>query len=76
MSIERLNKAASAAGFAMATPDDDTPIEPVVDREARTPALTVAVAPSSPRLVSPEAVTSLTNWVKGHLPGFGGRQPA
>ena len=77
MSIERLNKAASAAGFAMATPDEDAPLETSAEREdVRTPALTVTIARPSPRLMSPETVTTVTTWVKGYLPGFGGRQPA
>ena len=77
MSIERLNKAASAAGFAMATADDEVATDTSTARDAD-PASSraVIVAEQPARLMSADAATSLTNWLKGYLPGFGGRQPA
>lgn len=78
MSIEQLNKAASAAGFAMATPDDELALEAKGD-ERREPSPTRAlVAPpsSAARTPSPETVTAVTTWIRGHLPAFGWRQPA
>jgi hypothetical protein len=77
MSIEQLNKAVSAAGYAMATPDDDA----VAATDAK---VEVAVAPSRAMVVAEpalkmgpaEAMANLTTWVKGHWPGFGWRQPA
>ena len=77
MSIERLNKAASAAGFAMATPDDEGAPEATADQEATsTPSRAIAVADRPAGLLSAEAASSVSNWLKGYLPGFGGRQPA
>ena len=78
MSIERLNKAASAAGFAMATPDDEPFIEATAERDAVVaPSRAVVVADQSPRLISSDAASTLATWLKGYLPGFGsGRQPA
>jgi len=77
MSIERLNKAASAAGFAMATPDDDPITVPETDATALVaPSRAVVVAEPQPRLGASEALTGLTNWAKGYWSGFGWRQPA
>lgn len=77
MSIERLNKAASAAGFAMATPDDEVATEASTARDADpVSSRAVVVAEQPARLMSADAAASLTNWLKGCLPGFGGRQPA
>ncbi len=77
MNIERLNKAATAAGFAMATPDDEgaaaTPTEMEADG-AQSRAL--VVSDQSSRLLSADAASSISNWLKGHLSGFGWRQPA
>ena len=77
MSIERLNKAASAAGFAMATPDYDVakveaPGEDETRREGR------ALVPATPaaRLLSGDALTTLSTWAKGVWPTLGWRQPA
>jgi hypothetical protein len=75
MSIERLNKAASAAGFAMATPDDEAATE-TAEREAAAPSRAVIVNDQASRLLSAEAQSRISNWLKGYLPGFGGRQPA
>lgn len=77
MSIERLNKAASAAGFAMATPDDEHAPETTPERdEATAQSRAVVVADRPTGLLSADAASSISNWLKGYLPGFGGRQPA
>lgn len=87
MNIDRLNKAATAAGFAMATPDDDgvgaelTParhrlvssdaMEPVVPSRA----LTVRTN-TQPTLSSSSAFATLGDWLKSCLPARGWRAPA
>ena len=78
MSIEHLNKAAPAAGFAMATPDDDVP--------AATPTVEPAEAPASRAVVlagtardqasKAESISRMTGWFKAYLPGMGWRAPA
>lgn len=75
MSIERLNKAASAAGFAMATPDDDAVTETAPEAEAP-PSRAVAIVEQAPRPSAVETLHGLTGWLKGHLPAIGWRQPA
>ncbi|MGD9803178.1 MAG: hypothetical protein AB7E81_06125 [Hyphomicrobiaceae bacterium] len=77
MSIERLNKAASAAGFAMATPDDDaaeieTPIEDEMPAESR--ALVLATPAS--RILHGDTLAALSAWAKNVWPTLGWRQPA
>lgn len=74
MSIERLNKAATAAGFAMATPDE----EPIVPTKPSTSAALVVATPDAQKqsLLTNDPVQGLTNWLKGHLPGIGWGQPA
>jgi len=76
MSIERLNKAATAAGYAMATPDDEAPATTTDTEASIEQSRALVVAEEAPRLLSADAATSITNWVKGHLSGFGWRQPA
>ncbi len=77
MSIERLNKAVTAAGYAMATPDDDAAVEaPVEAKSASTPSRAVVVADPLPRLGATEAVNGFSSWVKNYWAGFGWRQPA
>lgn len=78
MSIEQLNKAASAAGFAMATPDDDLAPEAKTSErsEAASTRALVAAPLTISRTPSPETVTAVTTWIKGHLPAFGWRMPA
>lgn len=78
MSIERLNKAASAAGFAMATPDDETPTVDHTAEKVEAPiSRAVVVANTPPHLASAsESIHRVTNWFKDHLPGMGGRAPA
>ncbi len=77
MSIERLNMAATAAGYAMATPDDDAVVE--AQSETKTlalPSRAVVVAEQKPRLGASETVNGITGWVKGYWSGFGWRMPA
>ena len=77
MSIERLNKAATAAGFAMATPDDEAPLESKSEAEvAASESRAMVVADPSSRLLSPDTASSITNMVRNYLSGFGWRQPA
>lgn len=78
MSIERLNKAATAAGFAMATPDDDVAVEVRAPESAHEPASRAVVVSSGPERqgTTAEAMTSLTGWFKGYLPGMGWRAHA
>lgn len=81
MGMDSLNKAAMAAGYAMAAPDEDTLIEP---REMRRQAqLGTALAIVTPQIQAAgpsqsmrAAVASAANWVKGVVPTFGGRAPA
>ena len=81
MGIETLNKAAAAAGFAMAAPDEDTLSDARTYQPSQlsaSKAVAIVQRPSSD--VSPHvvraAVTSAANWVKGVVPNFGGRAPA
>jgi len=77
MSIERLNKAVTAAGFAMATPDDDTavidrPSEQVARSEVR------ALVPATPasRVFGGETYMTVSTWAKSVWPTFAWRLPA
>ena len=74
MNIEQLNKAATAAGFAMATPEEDTQTEPQTSAE-------IPTAPSralvfTEKRVLPTDMNGLAVWLKGVWPGFGWRLPA
>jgi hypothetical protein len=75
MSIERLNKAAAAAGFAMATPDDEAATE-TTESASAVASRAVVVTGEPSRLLSPDTATSISNWLKGYLTGFGWGQPA
>ena len=76
MGIESLTKAAEAAGYAMAAPDDEPAAAPQrVQADVESRALLLA----APRVESTgvqETVTAATGWLKGYLPAFGGRAPA
>jgi hypothetical protein len=80
MTIDRLEQAASAAGFAMAAPDDwiDEAATAPKAKEAVGRGLIVQLAPTA--IVSrpaSEALTTATNWFRGHLPAaHGGRATA
>ena len=78
MSIERLNKAATAAGYAMATPDDDVAVEERLTEAAEEPASRAVVVSNSParQATTGESITRLTGWLKGYLPGMGWRAHA
>jgi hypothetical protein len=78
MGIESLQKAALAAGFAMATPDDDPPMQThaaVADVQWarwRPAFLGTAPGPGGAR----DAIVAAVGWMKDHLPAAGGRAPA
>jgi hypothetical protein len=80
MGIEQLNKAAEAAGFAMATEEETQPDVMTSAAVEKKPETTLPmvwsgfVASSKPNVWG--AVTSATGWVRGYLPSFGGRAPA
>lgn len=74
MSIDRLQKAASAAGFAMATPDDEPEAE--AQPEISVARAVVVVTPVDQRTPSQDTVRGITTWLKSFLPGTGWRQPA
>lgn len=82
MGIETLQKAALAAGFAMATPDDSPPIEETTSGPLHEPFrqtgqwLVPAAAPRHPSNARDSLATALA-WVRNHLPmAGGGRAPA
>jgi hypothetical protein len=75
MSIERLNRAAAAAGFAMATPDDDAAAD--VTEAATEKSESRAVVLTGPvRAAGHDGLLSLGHWFKAHLPVWGWRAPA
>lgn len=76
MSIERLTKAASAAGFAMATPDDDAVIETSTEVDAVSEGRALVLAPPQHRFFRTETITTVSAWAKSVWPAWGGRQPA
>ncbi len=83
MGIETLQKAALAAGFVMATPDDE-PLQDVTHADAAEEAWQpasgrwlVPLANVPPRRASArDAVASAAAWIRDHLPMTGGRAPA
>ena len=77
MSIETLNTAARAAGFAMVTD------EPSQEGKAEAKAETETLRSDEDMLLqqelqntTPKAASSATDWVKGLFGVFGGRAPA
>ena len=78
MSIERLNKAATAAGYAMATPDDELPVEVRTAARVETPvSRSVVLASNTPQEASTgESITRMAGWLKSYLPAMGWRAPA
>ena len=77
MSIERLNKAVVAAGFAMAAPDDDVTDEVRPAAVGESAARDIVVASRSQD--APAARGSLQvakDWMRSMVPSFGGRAPA
>ena len=82
MGIETLQKAALAAGFAMATPDDTPPVEDIAPpvhepfRQTGQWLVPVASAPHHHSATRESFATALA-WLKNHLPMAGsGRAPA
>ena len=80
MSIETLNSAARAAGFAMAMTDepaDETKTPDELEKGAWRPGEAVVLhhAEAMPADAS-KAATSFTDWVKGVFGASGGRAPA
>jgi hypothetical protein len=82
MGIETLQKAALAAGFAMATPDDNPPVEdvapPVHEPFRQTGQWLVPIAGSSQHhSTARDSFATAFAWVRNHLPmAGGGRAPA
>lgn len=82
MGIETLQKAALAAGFVMATLDDDPPVEEFYpeaaesDLQPATGQWLVSLA-NVPRRPSPrDTLATAAAWIRHHLPLTGGRAPA
>lgn len=79
MTIDVLQRAADAAGFAMAAPDDDDSAPVIqkpapVQQAAKSTALTVV---SETRRAGADAVTTASGWIKSYLPAYlGGRATA
>ena len=83
MGIETLQKAALAAGFAMATPDDNPPVEetaPSLGHEPfrQTGQWLMPVAGNTPQHpTTRDSLVAAFAWVRNHLPMTGsGRAPA
>lgn len=83
MSIERLHRAALAAGFAMAAPDDEPGVDEPIARRADVPAsanLPAVVTPGhrmdfrGMELIAP--VLAFGARLRGRLPHLSGRAPA
>lgn len=79
MGIERLAKAADAAGYALA-PHESEPADDAADFgdgaviESR--ALTVVTSPATGASTIRSAFNSAGTWLKAYLPSVGGRAPA
>jgi hypothetical protein len=83
MGIETLQKAALAAGFAMATPDDNPPLEDAAPPLAHEPfrqtgQWLVPVADHAAHHQSArDSLSAAFTWIRNHLPMAGsGRAPA
>jgi len=81
MGIETLQKAALAAGFVMATPDDDPPAELMFDEadDISQPAqgqwLVALPRTTARRASARDQMASAMTWIRDHLPLMG-RAPA
>lgn len=82
MGIETLQKAALAAGFVMATPDDDPPVEPMFDEADEGNSYSaqgqwLVALPHTPakRASARDQMASAMSWIRDHLPLMG-RAPA
>lgn len=77
MGIEKLNKAASAAGYAMATPDDDANlVETSAEEQTRSDVRALVPINAQSRFRASETFLTVSSWAKSVLPTWGGRQPA
>lgn len=80
MGIESLHKAALAAGFAMATPDDDPPVETrhLVPDEDVQPAgqWRPFFGAMHMRAGTRDTILGAVGWIKDRLHVVGGRAPA
>lgn len=79
MSIEALQRAAMAAGYAMAAPDDDqATVAPAQSPSGTQRRDLVAVGAATPaRKAGEGAPPVFSDWVRGYLPvAFGGRATA
>jgi len=85
MGIETLQKAAAAAGYAMATPDDDpptmvaTPETPPRREMPRSTGQWLVPVASEPVGKAParDGMSAAAAWIRNHLPAMGGgRAPA
>jgi hypothetical protein len=76
MNIERLQQAATAAGYAMAAVEDETDDDVATGFVASRPAVGTALmlAPPAPRLTPAprDAMASGSAWLRSFLPAFGG----
>ena len=79
MSIDRLHKAATAAGYAMAAPDDDTVIEPrpvVATPESAVRAMVLAPATAPKSASAYDAIATASGWARNLWPTSWGRAHA
>jgi hypothetical protein len=82
MGIETLQKAALAAGFAMATPDDNPPVDDIPASSPHEPfrqtgQWLVPVAGTPQHHTARDSFATALTWVRNHLPmAGGGRAPA
>jgi hypothetical protein len=74
MGIETLNRAADAAGYAMAAPDDE--VFSGEDRTVIAAEKTSSLKSEDVKSTSFDAVAMATTWIREHLPLTGGRAPA
>lgn len=73
MNIERLNKAATAAGYAMATDVEETIVAVAKTEE---PSQSRAVAVLQARAGREAYIATARDWFKSYLPALGWRAPA
>lgn len=79
MSIDVLNKAARAAGFAMAAPDEDTLVEPrwsTPEPEKAGRAIVPVAQVRQSKTSTVDTVMTIVKGVRNMMPSFGGRAPA
>ena len=78
MGIETLQKAALAAGFAMATPDDDPPLAEHVDAAddiSAGPASGWSLCRTRGAALCARQLASAFTWIRDHLPLMGAGAP-